>query len=199
MSEKKLQIGVILIIIGVLILFYPAATAIYGNYYQNLLLKEVESKSESTPVKETVELQQEKEIKEKKVFPPTIIVISKIGLTQAVSEGISKEVLQKSPGHYPTSVNPGEIGYCAIAGHRVTYSKPFNRLGELKNGDEIILKTPDDKFIYQVFSSKQIKATEKIALEESKDAKLILTTCAPKYHDSHRLIIKAVLISEKDK
>lgn len=36
---------------------------------------------------------------------------------------------------------PGQLGNAAIAGHRTTYGAPFNRLDELKIGDEIRIET----------------------------------------------------------
>ncbi|HDP70062.1 MAG TPA: class E sortase [Actinobacteria bacterium] len=194
MSEKKRQIGILLILIGTAIILYPAATLIYGNYYQNLLLEEVELISKSTPTVETIDTEQENM---KKEFPLTVIIIPKIGLAQTVLDGISKDILAKGPGHHPSSVNPGEIGYCVVIGYCKSHSRPFGRLQELKNGDEIILKTTDTEFTYQIYSCEETKAMEKITLDKAQDKKLILTTCVPKYQESTRFVIKSILISSK--
>ena len=36
---------------------------------------------------------------------------------------------------------PGELGNVVVAGHRTTYSKPFNRLNELQPGDPVVFTT----------------------------------------------------------
>ena len=34
-------------------------------------------------------------------------------------------------GHYPGTKMPGEVGNFAVAAHRTTWGKPFNRIAEL--------------------------------------------------------------------
>ena len=77
-----------------------------------------------------------------------IIRIPKIGVDQAVVEGVSLASLRKGPGHYPSTPLPGEAGNAAIAGHRTTYGAPFNRLDELVAGDEIQVTTVRGSYTY---------------------------------------------------
>ena len=49
-------------------------------------------------------------------------------------EGTSPEALRAGAGHYPETPLPGQAGNVAIAGHRTTYGKPFNRLDEVAPG-----------------------------------------------------------------
>ena len=56
-------------------------------------------------------------------------------------QGVGLGDLRKGPGHYPETPLPGEQGNAAIAGHRTTYGAPFNRLGELVDGDELQVTT----------------------------------------------------------
>jgi len=122
-----------------------------------------------------------------------VIQIPKIGVDQAVVEGVGVEDLKKGPGHYPGTPLPGEAGNAAIAGHRTTYGAPFNRLDELKNGDSITVRTRAGTFRYEVSSSSIVSPSEVSVLDPTPDNRLTLTTCNPKYSAAQRLIIVASL------
>jgi len=122
-----------------------------------------------------------------------VIRIPKIGVDQAVVEGVGVEDLKKGPGHYPGTPMPGEAGNSAIAGHRTTYGAPFNRLDELKNGDSITVRTRAGTFRYEVSSSSVVSPNEVSVLDPTPDNRLTLTTCNPKYSAAQRLIIVANL------
>ena len=67
-----------------------------------------------------------------------------------VLQGVDLPTLNRSVGHYPGTVGPGEVGNFALAGHRVTYAKPFNRIAELRPGDPIIIETGTTWYVYRV-------------------------------------------------
>jgi sortase A len=67
-----------------------------------------------------------------------------------VLEGVDLDVLDKGVGHYPDSVLPGEVGNFAMAGHRVTYAKPFNQIATLRQGDAVVVETKDTWYVYRV-------------------------------------------------
>src|SRR5699024_1820632 len=50
---------------------------------------------------------------------------------RTVAEGVDLEpVLNRmGVGRYPNSAMPGDVGNFSVAGHRVTYGKPFNQIG----------------------------------------------------------------------
>ncbi len=122
-----------------------------------------------------------------------VIQIPKLGVDQAVVEGVGVEDLKKGPGHYPGTPLPGEAGNAAIAGHRTTYGAPFNRLDELKPGDPITVRTRAGTFRYEVSESKVVSPDEVSVLDPTPDNRLTLTTCNPKYSAAERLIIVASL------
>ena len=129
-----------------------------------------------------------------------LIRIPEIGVDKAVVEGVSVADLKKGPGHYPLTPLPGQPGNAALAGHRTTYGAPFERLGELEDGDEVRVTTAQGEFRYlvetiQVVSPSQ---TEVLAQPEDPDAALLtLTTCHPKFSASERLIVTARLAPEE--
>ena len=75
-------------------------------------------------------------------------------------EGTDRATLQRGIGHYPGTPGPGEIGNFAIAGHRTTYGKPFNRIAELRDSDLVIVETREAYFAYQVFDRAVVLPTQ---------------------------------------
>lgn len=122
-----------------------------------------------------------------------IIKVPRIGLDRVVVEGVALSDLRRGPGHYPGTPFPGELGNAAIAGHRTTYGAPFNRLEELQPGDRILVTTVRSTFTYRVIETKVVKPSAFEVLAPTKDARLTLTTCNPKYSARQRLVVVATL------
>ena len=78
------------------------------------------------------------------------IELPRIDITADIQEGITLTAINRGPGHWPNTAKPGQLGNVVIAGHRTTYSKPFNRLNELQPGDVVTMTTADGRFDYQV-------------------------------------------------
>ncbi|TDD93461.1 class E sortase [Actinomadura rubrisoli] len=122
-----------------------------------------------------------------------------------VIEGVDRADLRKGPGHYPGSALPGQVGNFVVSGHRTTYSAPFNRLGELRAGDRILIDTRDEQYVYKVTDRRIVKpsAVEVTAPvpfhpQRPPTEKLItLTTCHPKYSAAERMIVFGELVAEK--
>jgi sortase A len=131
-----------------------------------------------------------------------LIAIPRIGVDQAVVEGVDVDDLRKGPGHYPTTQMPGHEGNSAIAGHRTTYGAPFGDLDQLQIGDEIRVSTSQGTFKYKVTEQRVVDPSEVSVLDPTPDpqrrghdlATLTLTTCNPKYSAAERLIIRAQLV-----
>lgn len=211
----KRIISTLLILVGIAVLLYPTATEVYGFYLQEQLNRQWEEEARQQQQKSiALALQERQALGEtafenenavlnsavsqlSKVkagdFPPTRIKIPKIGLEQVVFEGVDEETLKKGPGHYPGTANPGQRGNVGIAGHRVTFVKPFNRLDELKTGDVVILETLDEIYEYKVIRSKVLPPEDISMLKPTTDSRLTLTTCTPKYSAKYRLDVQAVL------
>ena len=117
------------------------------------------------------------------------IRIPKIGMDQLVVQGVGLGDLRKGPGHYPETPLPGEQGNAAIAGHRTTYGAPFNRLGELVDGDEILVTTLKGSFTYTVGRVHVVTPNQVEVLNPTPTPTLTLTTCHPKYSAKERLIV----------
>jgi sortase A len=66
-----------------------------------------------------------------------------------IYQGIELSILDKGVGHYDKSQMPGQIGNFAVAGHRVTYGKPFNQIATIQPGDAIVVETATTWFVYR--------------------------------------------------
>ena len=122
------------------------------------------------------------------------IIIPKISLEASISEGTSKEIMDKYVGHFEeTSLKSGNVGLAAHnRGYAVNY---FARIKELKEGNEIIYKYYDFEKIYTVVENKIIKDTDWEDLEETKENKITLITCVEN-EPEYRRCIQGI---EKDK
>ena len=140
--------------------------------------------------------------------PLTRIVIPALGVSAVVVEGTSAAALRAGAGHYPNTPLPGENGNVAIAGHRTTYGKPFNRLDELDVGEKIRLETPLATYTYQVVPHPSTVGTpcsngacwittptDWGVVAPTPQPMLTLTTCHPKGSAAQRLILRAALVS----
>ena len=121
------------------------------------------------------------------------IRIPAIGLDKIVVQGVAVADLKKGPGHYPGSPLPGQPGNAAIAGHRTTYGAPFNRIDELKEGDQILVTTTQGAFEYQVRQQLIVAPDQVEVLDDFGDDRLTLTACHPKYSARQRIVVVAAL------
>lgn len=121
-----------------------------------------------------------------------------------VIEGVGVRDLRKGPGHYPGSAMPGQLGNFVVSGHRTTYSAPFNRVNELRRGDQIRIDARDRQYIYKVTGKRVVKpsaveATAPVPFRPGRKPgkRLItLTTCHPKFSAAKRLIISGELVQQ---
>lgn len=122
-----------------------------------------------------------------------------------VIEGVTVADLRRGPGHYPGTALPGALGNFVVSGHRTTYSAPFSRAAELRQGDRILVDTRTTQFVYRVTESKIVRpgavdATAPVPFHPGRPpAKrmITLTTCHPKYSAARRLLIFGELAEQR--
>ncbi|WP_055669241.1 class D sortase [Desnuesiella massiliensis] len=200
---KKNAIGIVLIIVGLAII----GAAVFMRYSADKKQNEIKAKFEKT-LKELGENEKapSSENNDSKasnspgdrpnkqdIDAIALMIIPKIDLNVAVSEGTDMETLKYAVGHFEGTALPGEKGNFSVAGHRnYTYSQYFNRADELVNGDEILIKTKKGEFKYSVSGKKIVNPEEISVLDPTEDATLTIVTCTP--GATQRLIINAKLI-----
>lgn len=115
------------------------------------------------------------------------LIIPKISLEAEISEGTSKEVMNKYIGHFEeTSKKSGNIGLAAHnRGYEVNY---FKEIKNLKEGDEIIYKYNDFNKTYLVVKNKIIKDTDWEDLEQTEENQITLITCVENEPEYRRCV-----------
>jgi sortase A len=192
-------LAVVLCLGGAGMFAYPLVTDIYATeVLQQALSDRIDSQEvEQRYITRTV----------KTGDPLTRIVIPSVDVSAVVVEGTSPAALRAGAGHYPNTPLPGEQGNVAIAGHRTTYGKPFNRLDEIPVGSEVRLETPLATYTYKVVAHPDgvsgcengacwvTTPTDWGVVMPAPGAMLTMTTCHPKGSAAQRLILRATLVS----
>lgn len=198
MSSKALRrtltgLAICLALGGTGLVAYPFATDLWAARLQSGLATELAS---------TGTTQQYRTGKIDIGDPLTKLEIPSIDVETIVVEGTTPAALRAGAGHYPETPLPGESGNVAIAGHRTTYGRPFNRIDELKEGDKVILTTPLGRHTYEVrgvpFVVLPTQYTE-VVDEYPKDGDYVtLTSCHPEGSAKYRIVVRAKLIESVD-
>lgn len=190
LSKLKI-IGGIFVLIGIIVIAYAFGAKYWTEYKQNNMVKNYEKKIEDVKHKKQIPKQ---EAQKETIADGTvgILVIPKIDLKVAIGEGTDLKTLKYAVGHFKNTAMPGQKGNFCLAGHRsYTFGEYFNRLGEIKIGDEITVKTISGDFKYKVYDIKVVLPEETDVLNSTEDATMTLVTCTPIRVATHRLIIKA--------
>jgi len=104
------------------------------------------------------------------------IRIPRLGYFAAVKEGIDAGVLYSGPGHYPTTMWPGDPGTVGVAAHNVYWIN----FPQLTKGDEIEVETRYGVYRYRMTGSEVVNPDNRTVLVPYSDGyRLTLTTCWP--------------------
>ncbi|HEV3472686.1 MAG TPA: class E sortase [Actinomycetota bacterium] len=175
---------------GTALIAYPFATDLWAERIQNGLTVEFAASARAYESR-SIEVGK----------PLTRLEIPKLDVDVIVVEGTTQAALHAGAGHYPETPLPGEAGNVAIAGHRTSYGRPFNRMDELEPGDEIILTTPIGKHTYEVIADPWVVDPENWApiYDYKKSGSfLTLTSCHPEGSAAYRIIVRAELVESSD-
>jgi sortase A len=104
------------------------------------------------------------------------ITLPTLDLSWAIFEGTEEEQLSKGVGHYLGSVLPGIRDNSILAGHRQSV---FNRIGELRVNDLILIETSAGVFTYQVRDFRVVQRSDTKVIQPAPTAVLTLLTCYP--------------------
>jgi sortase A len=180
-------VAVALALVGVGLVAYPFATDLWAARLQSGLAGDFAAASVDTYRAGEVKIGD----------PLTQLEIPKLGVDVIVVEGTSLAALRAGAGHYPETPLPGARGNVAIAGHRTTYGKPFNRLDELVPGDKVILTTPVGRHVYEITQRPWVVDPMDWSPVQEYDkggSFLTLTSCHPEGSAAYRIVARAELI-----
>lgn len=216
--RKSIAIG--MMGIGLILLALPIVGSLYTKYqqqqmYQSYLESATQLESSMQIMNETLSSGREEgeEVLESVPIAPQtpnglevmgIVSIPKIDVDLMFVEGVTKQALKFAVGHMPGTAMPGEVGNCALAGHRsYTFGEYFNRLDEVEVGDEIQITRGKETYTYKVYESFLVEPTEvwvteptEVWVTEPIENKKIVTliTCHPVVKATHRLIVRGQLV-----
>ncbi|MHC3470228.1 class E sortase [Streptomyces sp. 7R007] len=151
------------------------------------------------------------------VFEPgqgfAILHIPKLDVVVPIAEGVSnKKVLDKGMvGHYSegrlkTAMPDAKTGNFALAGHRNTHGEPFRYINKLKPGDEVVVETQDEYYVYKMTSTLPVTSPSNTSVIDpipkgsgfTKPGRYItLTTCTPEFTSKYRLIVWGKMVEER--
>ncbi len=123
--------------------------------------------------------------------PLATLSIPRLHFRGTVRQGVDADVLQYGPGHYPSTVLPGQPGTTAFAGHRVTHTHPFLQINLLRKNDPITVTTRWGRFVYRVYKERIVPVTSVWVLRNVGFQQLVLTACHPPHTALERYVIFA--------
>ncbi|WP_338470886.1 class D sortase [Niallia sp. XMNu-256] len=104
------------------------------------------------------------------------LYIPKLNATLPIYHGTNEDELEKGVGHFAGSVLPGENDNSVLSGHRDTV---FRKLGEVGEGDELIVRTSAGEFTYKVNKVRIVDEDDRTVIVPKPRATLTVSTCYP--------------------
>ena len=123
-----------------------------------------------------------------------LLEIEDIDVRRVVVEGTHAEDLAKGPGHLVGSAIPGQPGTSAILGRSSRYGSAFDRLDELKAGQEVTVTTAQGIHTYEVLDMTVRSADDSAAFTGERNMLLLITGVGGASPDE-RLVVRALLTS----
>lgn len=123
------------------------------------------------------------------------LIINKIKVNAPIIYGLTDEILLKGVAQDSGSYFPGENGSIIMCVHN--YMNNFSKLGELKNGDIIEVKTRYGDFYYKKYDEQIVMDSEKSKLPIQEDKEILMIyTCYP-LENSNNTEYRYVIYAEK--
>ncbi|MEW2161684.1 class E sortase [Streptomyces sp. NPDC007084] len=142
-----------------------------------------------------------------------ILHIPKLDVVAPIAEGISKtKVLDRGMvGHYgegdlKTAMPDAKTGNFALAGHRNTHGEPFRYINRLQPGDEIVVETQDDYYVYKMTSILPVTSPSNTSVLDpvpkgsgftAPGRYITLTTCTPEFTSKYRMIVWGKMVEDR--
>lgn len=142
-----------------------------------------------------------------------LLHIPKLDVVVPIAEGVSnKKVLDRGMvGHYSegalkTAMPSAKAGNFGLAGHRNTHGEPFRYINKLSAGDEIVVETQDEYYVYKMTSMLPVTAPSNTSVLDAIPKQggfttagryITLTTCTPEFTSKYRLIVWGKMVEER--
>lgn len=199
--DKKIYLGIGCILLGICVILVPFVKESGEDQRQQKILTQwrqetsrIENREETYGIEGNAE--NGTGIGENLEDVVGILRIPAIELENPVLKGATRQNLNLSVATVEPTGTPGEDGNFSIAGHNSrTYGRHFNRLAELKNGDELFVDTRAGNYAYMVTDVYVVEEEDVWVLGDTiEGAEITLITCHyPKEGKTQRLIVKGIL------
>jgi sortase A len=120
--------------------------------------------------------------------------IPAIGVDAPVVQGDGWEQLKKGAGQHIGSANPGEDGNLVLSAHNDIYGEIFRNLDRLQVGDEIIISTQLEDFVYKVVDTRIVAPTQVEVMDQTREPIVTLISCYPYMVNTDRIVVIAELV-----
>ncbi|MGD0879907.1 MAG: class D sortase [Anaerolineales bacterium] len=121
------------------------------------------------------------------------IQIQAINVDAPVVQGDSWDQLKKGVGQHVGSADPGQNGNVVLSAHDDVFGEIFRNLDRLQPGDQILVFTEQQEFVYIVTSSQIVAPTEVDVMNPTSTPTLTLISCYPYMVDKSRIVVFAKL------
>ena len=119
------------------------------------------------------------------------IQIQAINVDAPVVQGDSWDQLKKGVGQHVGSADPGQPGNVVLSGHDDVFGEIFRNLDRLQPGDQVVVFTATQQYIYIVTGSQIVAPTQVEVMNPTTDATLTLISCYPYMIDKKRIVVFA--------
>lgn len=191
-NASSLRINIISLIITLLIFNafeFAKETINFEIPKRSIVIENSNITNKEEPKEEKIieEIETEKQEKMEEIPYEWGIYIPKINLKAQISEGTTKEVMDKYVGHFvDTGVIKGNI--CLGAHNRGYPVNYFENIKSLNKNDLIFYKKEDKTYCFKVETVTVIKDTDWTYLEETEDNRITLITCVENEPDYRRCV-----------
>jgi sortase A len=121
------------------------------------------------------------------------IQIQAINVDAPVVQGDSWDQLKKGVGQHVGSADPGQTGNVVLSAHDDVFGEIFRNLDRLQPGDQVLLFTAQQQFVYIVTSSQIVAPTEVDVMNSTTAPTITLISCYPYMVDKSRIVVFAKL------
>lgn len=207
MQKRNSAVVLVLLLIGVAVLLYPAISDYVNHLNGSYAIEQMHKELVYADVEVQRKLAQDynarlpegkadgyEEILNLANGIMGSIRIPKIDVNLPIYHGTDEEVLTKGVGHLPNSAFPigGEGNHAVLTGHTgLPSAKLFTDLTELKEGDTFQISILNETLSYEVDQIKVVLPSEgqDLAAVPGEDL-CTLVTCTPYGINSHRLLVR---------
>jgi sortase A len=121
------------------------------------------------------------------------IQIQALNVDAPVVQGDSWDQLKKGVGQHVGSVDPGQAGNVVLSAHDDVFGELFRNLDRLQPGDQVVLFTAQQQYVYVVTGSQIVEPTQVDVMNPTNDPTVTLISCYPYMVDTKRIVVFAKL------